>query len=104
MKGRCALGPEQQQAVEGLGPIQCNPANAGVGWLYPAQAAIHFRNVLLLPGRTAAAHLYGLIGFGEKFSYDIQVQTAQQTSRGTMAQLNQGQVQSHNLYNAMQYF
>lgn len=58
----------QQQAAVGLGPIQCNPANTGVGWPYPAQAAVHFRNVLFLPGRTAAAHLYGLIGFGEKLS------------------------------------
>lgn len=60
-------GTRQQQAVVGFWPIQCNPANARVGWPYPAKAVIHFRNVLLLPGRTAAAHLYGLIGFGEKF-------------------------------------
>lgn len=56
------------QGNSGFWPIQCNPANDGVGWPYPAKAAIHFRNVLFLPGRTAAAHLYGLIGFGEKFS------------------------------------
>lgn len=81
MKGRRVLRPGQQQAVVGLGPIQWNPANAGVGWPYPAQAAVHFRNVLFLPGRTAAAHLYGLIGFGGNslYAFDIQVQTNQQT-------------------------
>lgn len=62
------------QGNGGFWPIQCNPVNAGVGWPYPAKAAIYSRNALSLPGRTAAAHLYGLIGFGENFSQCLSYQ------------------------------
>lgn len=46
MKGECVPGPERKQTEVGLTPIQCNPANLGVGWPYPAQVASHFRNAL----------------------------------------------------------
>lgn len=49
MKGRCVLGPRQQQAAVGLRSIQCNLTNTSAGWPYLGQAAIHFRNVVRLP-------------------------------------------------------
>lgn len=105
-KARCVLCPGQQQAVVGLGQIQCNPANTGVGWPYPAQAAVHFRNVLPLPGWTAAAHLYGLFGFGEKFSTCLwhsgtNTPATQEHYEAKVESLYQGQVQGHYLYNAI---
>ena len=110
MKGRCVLGPGQQQALVSLGPIRCNPANTGVGWPYPARAAVHFRNVPFLPGWTAAAHLYGVIGFGEKL-----FQCLWHSGTNTPAtdelydcyirveSLYQGQVQGHYLHNTVQF-
>lgn len=68
MKGRWASGPRQRRAAEGFPTIRCNPANAGVGWPYPAKAAVHRKNALCMPGWTAAAHLYGLKGFEGKIS------------------------------------
>ncbi|TWW73272.1 hypothetical protein D4764_15G0006660 [Takifugu flavidus] len=50
MKGRWASGPRQRRAAEGFPTIRCNPANAGVGWPYPAKAAVHRKNALCMPG------------------------------------------------------
>lgn len=68
MKGRWASSPRQQRAADGFPTIPCNPANAAVGWPYPAKAAVHCKNVLCMPEWTAAAHLYGLKGFEGKIS------------------------------------